>query len=57
MKRKCNIGKILSDLITLIVIILWLWIIGSVIEVGTHNTEKGYTYSEYNLLMLMFSEN
>lgn len=57
MKKHKHTGKnVLSNLLTLLAIILWLWIIGSVVEIGTHNTEKGYTYSRYNLLVWMFPE-
>ena len=57
MKKHKHTGKnALSNLLTLLAVILWLWIIGSVVEIGTHNTEKGYTYSRYNLLVWMFPE-
>ena len=53
MKR---IGKIISDIITLICITAIIWLCASVIEIGEHNTERNYQYSEYNLLIMMFPE-
>lgn len=52
MKRKTKLGKILSDLITLAAVLLMVWIICSVIEIGCKNKSENPQYSQYNAVLL-----
>ena len=51
-KGKHQLGKIVSNLITLAAVLLMAWIICSVIEIGIKNKSENPTYSKYNAVIL-----